>query len=110
MKAAVCYEYGKPVVVEEVRLDAPQHGEVKVRMKAVAICHSDVHVLAGDWGGSLPVIAGHEGAGIVEEVGEGVTTVKVGDQIMWWFRCCAHVDVATPVSPVHPISVKAALP
>lgn len=93
MKAAVCYEYGKPLVVEEVRLDPPQSGEVKVRMKAVAICHSDVHVLAGDWGGWLPVIAGHEGAGIVEEVGEGVSTVKVGDHVVVsLLRSCGRCD------------------
>ena len=48
MKAAVCYEFGKPLIVEEVEIDPPQTGEVKVRMGAVAICHSDIHLLRGE--------------------------------------------------------------
>lgn len=92
MKAAVCYEYGKPLVVEEVTLDPPQRGEVKVRLAATAICHSDVHFLRGDWAserGGLPVIAGHECAGIVMEVGEGVTRVQPGDHVvMSLLRSC----------------------
>ena len=51
MKAAVCYEFGKPLVVESVEIDPPQVSEVKVRMAATAICHSDIHFLKGDWGG-----------------------------------------------------------
>ena len=57
MKAAVCYEYREPLVVEEVDLDPPQKGEVKVRMAATAICHSDIHVLRGELGGRLPIVA-----------------------------------------------------
>lgn len=79
MKAAVCYEFGEPLVVEAIDIDTPQAGEVKVRMAATAICHSDIHFLKGDWGGKVPVVAGHEAAGVVEEVGEGVTLVKPGD-------------------------------
>ena len=74
MKAAVCYEYGKPLVIEELEIDPPQWGEVKVRLVATAICHSDVHLIRGDWiseTSRLPVVAGHESAGIVDEVGEG---------------------------------------
>ena len=63
MKAAVCYEFGKPLVVEEVRLDPPQAGEVKAKIAACAICHSDVHWVRGEWGGTVPVVAGHEAAG-----------------------------------------------
>ena len=55
MKAAVCYEYGQPLSVEDVHLDAPQRGEVQVRIKAVAVCHSDVHRIRGDWKGRLPL-------------------------------------------------------
>ena len=82
MKAAVCYEFGKPLVIEEVEIDPPRVGEIKVRMSAAAICHSDIHLLSGDWGGELPVIAGHEAAGIVEEIGPGVTLAKPGDHVV----------------------------
>ncbi len=82
MKAAVCYEFGKPLVVEDVTLDPPKHGEVKVKMGATAICHSDIHVIRGELGFSTPVVAGHESAGYVEELGEGVTGLKVGDQVV----------------------------
>ena len=82
MKAAVCYEFGKPLVVEEVEIDPPQAGEAKVRLAATAICHSDIHFLKGDWGGKLPVVAGHEAAGVVEEIGEGVALVKPGDYVV----------------------------
>jgi len=54
MKAAVCYEFGQPMVVEEIEIDPPQYGEVKVRIAATAICHSDVHIIRGEWGGEAP--------------------------------------------------------
>ncbi|MFC1901959.1 Zn-dependent alcohol dehydrogenase [Chloroflexota bacterium] len=82
MKAAVCYEYGKPLVVEEVNLDPPQQGEVKVRLAATAVCHSDIHTIRGEIRFPLPFVAGHESAGYVEEVGEGVTSVKPGDNVI----------------------------
>ncbi|TVR75287.1 MAG: Zn-dependent alcohol dehydrogenase [Sphaerobacteraceae bacterium] len=82
MRAAVCYEFGKPLVIEEVRLDPPETGEVRVRIAAIGICHSDIHLIRGEWGGSVPVIAGHEASGIVDEVGPGVTLVKPGDRVV----------------------------
>jgi S-(hydroxymethyl)glutathione dehydrogenase/alcohol dehydrogenase len=82
MKAAVCYEFGKPLVIEEVDLDPPQEGEVKVRVVATAVCHSDIHAIKGDLPGGLPGLPGHESAGYVEEVGKGVTSVKPGDPVM----------------------------
>lgn len=82
MKAAICYEFGAPLMVEEVTLDPPGRGEVKVRVAATAICHSDVSAFNGDWGGRLPMVAGHETAGIVEEVGEQVASVKPGDRVV----------------------------
>jgi len=82
MKAAVCYQFGAPLRVEDVRIDPPGEGEVKVRVAAVAICHSDVSILQGIWGPQLPVIVGHEAAGVVEEVGEGVTLAKPGDRVV----------------------------
>jgi S-(hydroxymethyl)glutathione dehydrogenase/alcohol dehydrogenase len=83
MKAAVCYEFGKPLVIEEVTLDPPGKGEVKIRLAAVAICHSDIHAIKGEHGRPpLPAIPGHEISGYVEEVGEGVTYVKPGDPVI----------------------------
>jgi S-(hydroxymethyl)glutathione dehydrogenase/alcohol dehydrogenase len=82
MKAAVCYELGKPLVVEDINIDPPQEGEVKVRMAATAICHSDIHGIRGELGMKPPLVAGHESAGYVEEVGKGVTLVKPGDPVV----------------------------
>jgi S-(hydroxymethyl)glutathione dehydrogenase/alcohol dehydrogenase len=83
MKAAICYEFGKPLVIEEVDLDTPGKGDVKIRMAATAICHSDIHAIKGEHGDmALPAIAGHEIAGYVEEVGEDVTYVKPGDTVI----------------------------
>jgi S-(hydroxymethyl)glutathione dehydrogenase/alcohol dehydrogenase len=82
MKAAVCYEFGKPLVVEEVDLAPPHKGEVKVRLAATAICHSDIHDIRGELRGPLPFVPGHESAGYVEELGEGVTSVKPGDHVL----------------------------
>ena len=82
MKAAVCYEFGKPLVVEEVTLDPPKAGEVRVKLAACAICHSDIHFAEGAWGGRLPAIYGHEAAGVVEEAGPGVTLAAPGDHVV----------------------------
>ena len=81
MKAAVCYEFGKPLVVEEIELDPPEAGEVKVRLAACAICQSDIHYMNGAWGGTLPLVLGHEAAGIVEAIGPGVSLAKPGPLI-----------------------------
>ena len=82
MKAAVCYEFGKPLIVEDVTLEPPQEGEVRVRVKATAICHSDIHCIKGELPGKLPGIPGHETAGYVEEVGKNVSSVKPGDPVL----------------------------
>ena len=82
MKAAVCYEAGKPLVVEEVDLLPTPPGEVRVKIAAVAICHSDIHGIRGDFPMDYPGLAGHEAAGHIVEVGEGVTSVKVGDTVV----------------------------
>ena len=82
MKAAVCYEFGKPLVIEELTMRAPRPDEVKVRVAATAICHSDVHELKGDFGGPVGFVGGHETAGRVEEVGADVTCVEVGDRVV----------------------------
>lgn len=85
-KAAVTYEPGSPLVVEELELDDPKTGEVLVRMAAVGLCHSDYHVMAGDRPvGMRPMVLGHEGAGIVEAVGAGVTRITPGDHVVLMF-------------------------
>jgi S-(hydroxymethyl)glutathione dehydrogenase/alcohol dehydrogenase len=82
MKAAICYEFNKSLVIEDAELAAPIEGEVKVRLAATAICHSDIHDMKGEMPAQLPFIGGHESAGYVEEIGPGVTSVKVGDPVM----------------------------
>jgi len=103
VKAAVCYEFGQPLVIEEVVIDPPQAGEVKVQIKAVAICHSDVHLVRGDWknwSSNPPVIAGHEGAGHVVEVGPGVTRAQVGDAVVVsLLRSCGQCFYCASGSP-----------
>ncbi len=82
MKAAVCREFGKPLLIEDVRLAEPAAGEVKVHLKASAICHSDILSIDGGWGGTLPAVFGHEAAGIVTAIGPAVETVAVGDRVV----------------------------
>ena len=83
VRAAVAYEAGKPLVIETVRLDGPRAGEVLVEIKATGICHTDAYTLSGaDPEGLFPTILGHEGAGVVVEVGAGVTSVKPGDHVI----------------------------
>ena len=102
MKAAVCYEFGQPLIIEEVVIDPPQAGEVKVKLAATAICHSDVHLIRGEWGGEVPVIAGHESAGIVEAVGEGVTNVQPGDHVVVsLLRSCGRCFYCTTGAPYN---------
>jgi S-(hydroxymethyl)glutathione dehydrogenase/alcohol dehydrogenase len=82
-RAAVAYEAGKPLVVEEVDLEGPRAGEVLVELKATGVCHTDEFTRSGaDPEGTFPVIFGHEGAGIVVDVGAGVTSVKKGDHVI----------------------------
>jgi len=82
-RAAVAWEAGKPLSIEEVDLDGPKEGEVLVRLVATGVCHTDAFTLSGpDPEGAFPVILGHEGGGIVEEVGPGVTSVAVGDHVI----------------------------
>lgn len=82
-KAAVAWEAGKALSIEEVDLDGPKDGEVLIRLVATGVCHTDAFTLSGeDPEGAFPVILGHEGGGVVEEVGAGVTSVKVGDHVI----------------------------
>jgi S-(hydroxymethyl)glutathione dehydrogenase/alcohol dehydrogenase len=82
-RAAVAHEAGKPLVIEEIDVQGPQPGEVMVRIVATGVCHTDAYTLSGaDPEGRFPVIFGHEGAGVVEEVGAGVTSVVPGDHVI----------------------------
>jgi S-(hydroxymethyl)glutathione dehydrogenase / alcohol dehydrogenase len=82
-RAAIATQAGKPLVIEEVDLDGPQPGEVLVEIKATGVCHTDAFTLSGDDPeGAFPAILGHEGAGIVREIGKGVTSVEVGDHVI----------------------------
>jgi S-(hydroxymethyl)glutathione dehydrogenase/alcohol dehydrogenase len=83
VRAAVAFEAGKPLQVETVQLDGPKAGEVLVEIKATGICHTDEFTLSGaDPEGLFPTILGHEGAGVVVEVGPGVTSVRAGDHVI----------------------------
>ncbi len=91
MRAAVLYEPGKPLVVEEVDLEAPRQGEVLVKISATGVCHSDLHYIKGDLQCPLPVVLGHEAAGVVEAVGPGVDLVHPGDHVVLLFApACGH--------------------
>ena len=86
MKAAVLNDYEQPLSIEEVRIDAPRAREVKVRIGATGVCHSDYHLIKGEWRYGVPMILGHEAAGVVEEVGPDVTSVTPGDHAILSFR------------------------
>ena len=95
MHAAVLEEFGKPLVVQELDLAPPKEGEVLVKLKACGVCHTDLYTASGvDPSGYAPCVLGHEGAGVVEEVGAGVTSVKPGDHVVTLFspECgeCLH--------------------
>ena len=81
-KAAVLYEIGGPLVIEELELSPPQTGEVLIKYAASGICHSDVSFRDGVLETALPAVLGHEGSGVIEAVGDGVTNVKVGDHVI----------------------------
>ncbi len=83
VRAAVAYQAGKPLVIEQVQLDGPKAGEVLVEIKATGICHTDKFTLSGDDPeGLFPAILGHEGAGVVVEIGASVSSMKPGDHVI----------------------------
>ena len=82
-RAAVAFEPGKPLQIVELDLEGPRKGEVLVKITHTALCHTDAFTLSGeDPEGVFPAVLGHEGAGVVVEVGEGVTSVKPGDHVI----------------------------
>lgn len=116
VRAALCHAFGAPLRVEEVRLAPPRDGEVTVDLHAVAICHSDISLADGDWGGALPAVYGHEAAGVVTAVGGGVAGRAVGDRvIVTLIRACGSCIACATGRPVlcadapdqrdHPLSM-----
>jgi S-(hydroxymethyl)glutathione dehydrogenase/alcohol dehydrogenase len=95
MRAAVLEEFAEPLVVQEVELSEPRAGEVLVRLAACGVCHTDLYTASGaDPSGYSPTVLGHEGSGVVEQVGEGVTSLAPGDHVVTLFspqcRECVH--------------------
>jgi Zn-dependent alcohol dehydrogenase len=82
IKAAVCRAFGEPLTIEDLHLAPPAEGQLKVKVIASAICHSDIHFFEGAWGGKLPAVWGHEAAGVVEDIGPGVDGFTVGDHVV----------------------------
>jgi S-(hydroxymethyl)glutathione dehydrogenase/alcohol dehydrogenase len=90
-RAAVFHEAGRPFEVTEIELDEPRAGEVLVRMAAIGICGTDLHMVKGEWQRPTPMVLGHEGAGIVEAVGDDVEGVGVGDAVVLsWAPSCGE--------------------
>ncbi|MGR3372523.1 MAG: Zn-dependent alcohol dehydrogenase [Pseudooceanicola nanhaiensis] len=91
VKAAVCVEHGKPLVIQDIQLADPKMGEVEVEIDAVAICHSDISFQEGGFGGPVPAVFGHEAAGRITKLGEGVQGLEVGDHVcVTLIRACGH--------------------
>lgn len=102
MRAAVLWKQREPLIVEEVDLDEPHHGEVRVKIAASGVCHSCLHAADGSWANTrVPIVLGDEGAGVVEAVGPGVRTVRPDDHvIMSWAPSCGHCHYCVTGRPV----------
>ncbi|MEP0519093.1 MAG: Zn-dependent alcohol dehydrogenase [Hyphomicrobiales bacterium] len=100
--AALCREFGKPLNIETLSLDAPAAEEVLVEVAACAICHSDITFMDGGWGGSLPAVYGHEASGIVRSVGKDVGGLSTGDHVVvTLIRACGDCHVCNASHPVR---------
>ena len=110
MRAAVCREFGQPLVIEDLHLDPIGPDEVRVEVSACAICHSDIHYADGSWGGALPAVYGHEAAGTVADTGRRIVGCKMGsarlrtdiERIVAWHSDGA-LKLAELVSGVYPL-------
>lgn len=109
MKAAVLHKAGAPLVVEEIDKPQPGPGEILVQVKACGVCHTDLHLAAGEWRlPKLPLVLGHEAAGVVEAVGAGVKNFKTGDRagIPWIYSTCGECEFcASDREPLCPAIV-----
>jgi NDMA-dependent alcohol dehydrogenase len=100
VRAAVLREVGQPLTLEDVDLEEPGPGEVGVRLAASGVCHSDWNVISGATANPLPVVLGHEGAGVVEALGQGVSEVEEGDHvILSWLPACGRCFYCTQGRP-----------
>ena len=104
MKAAILrsssaqrpYSVSKPLSIEDVELDPPKRGEVLVRIKAVGLCHSDLVAISGERAKPMPIVIGHEAAGIVEELGEDVKGFAIGDHVVpSYVASCGHCEMCS---------------
>jgi NADPH:quinone reductase-like Zn-dependent oxidoreductase len=105
------YAKSKPLSIEEVELDDPGHGEVLVKIGAAGLCHSDLSVIDGNHPRPIPMVLGHETAGIVEKLGSGVDDLKIGDHVVLYPTAgiACHVRRAVPryANPALPRTVRA---
>lgn len=112
MKVAVCKEFKKPLVIEDIPTPEVGPDEVLIKVKYCGICHSDLHIIDGDWESwvKLPVVPGHEVAGVIEKVGSNVKNVKEGDKVgmPWLYSSCELCDYCVegeePLCPNHEIT------
>ena len=101
INAAILWKQGEALSVEEAELDGPHAGEVLVEVESAGVCHSDLHPARGDWPARTPLVLGHEGAGVVREIGEGVTRVRVGDHVVFcWAPPCGTCAPCLEERPV----------
>lgn len=109
VRAAVAVAAGKPLEVTTVQLEGPREGEVLVEIKATGVCHTDEFTLSGaDPEGLFPAILGHEGAGVVVDIGKGVTSVKKGDHVIPLYT--RNAGSARPACRARPISAPRSAP
>ncbi len=98
-RAAICTAVGEPIEVADVDLKPPQAGEVRVRLGASGVCHSDLSIQNGTLLVPTPLVLGHEGAGVIEEVGDGVDTVQKGDHVVIsWVPQCGECFTGSSVT------------
>lgn len=102
VRAAVCREFGAPLVIEEITLLDPEPDEVQVTLEACAICHSDISYIEGGWGGELPAIYGHEAAGTVTAIGASAKGYAIGDKvIVTLMRSCGQCPSCATANPIY---------
>jgi S-(hydroxymethyl)glutathione dehydrogenase/alcohol dehydrogenase len=101
IRAAVVREQGQPLTIETLDLAPPGAGEVLVEIRAAGVCHSDLHATSGDWPMKTPLVPGHEGAGVVRELGDGVTRVRRGDHVvLCWAPSCRQCPPCQEGAPL----------
>src|SRR5271167_4901746 len=113
-RAVVARKLGEPVAVEEIDVEAPRHGEVTIRLAACGVCHSDLSATNGTIPYPLPLVLGHEGAGVITAIGDGVDNFAVGDHVISSFVCmcghCHYCQTGRPQLCVQSLKSGATLP